>query len=37
MKNYHLALCIVLLFIAFTPCRKIVGKGTKLKTILYLY
>lgn len=27
MKNFHLALCIVLLFITFSSCRKIIGKG----------
>src|SRR5690349_6606331 len=27
MKNFHLTLCIILLFLAFTSCKKIVVKG----------
>ncbi|WP_207513241.1 head GIN domain-containing protein [Longitalea luteola] len=27
MKNFHLALCVVLLFIVSTSCEKVVGKG----------
>jgi len=27
MKNFHLALCVILLFLIFSSCRKIVGKG----------
>jgi len=27
MKKFHLALCVILLFVIFSSCRKIVGKG----------
>ncbi|WP_158085165.1 head GIN domain-containing protein [Niastella vici] len=27
MKNFHLALCVILLFLIFSSCRKITGKG----------
>jgi len=27
MKNFHLALCVILLFIVSSSCRKVVGKG----------
>lgn len=27
MKNFHLALCVILLFITFSSCKKITGKG----------
>lgn len=27
MKNFHLALCVILLFLTFSSCRKVTGKG----------
>jgi hypothetical protein len=27
MKNFHLALCVILLFIVFSSCKKVTGKG----------
>jgi len=27
MKNFHLALCVILLFVIFSSCRKVTGKG----------